>query len=370
MSTTIVKFKLRRDTASNLTNVILSEGEPGYSTDTKILKVGDGVTRWSLLPASTAPIGANGNILYSNNNALTSSSNLSFINNAYTPIVGGKLTVSGNVEVTGNADETGSLTAQYLTLPDLTSKVETYLWGDKNTLLWQPFVNPGGDVKETDVLGWTTKLRQTDEVTLLGTGASTAEIVRLLNSLITSLANRGIIYRPPLQPAQTVTSVILLDTSTSTIAKESTHTPFTGNSNNEVKTVFSSTSNIWSIVLPNLDNISQIQSIEVIYNATISINPYSSAFQSDCRFLLSNQDKYAVFYAYNSFISENPTAGTRNIGVTTSHYITDQDFFKLAIGNTDGTIDKTKGINFSWYIGYASTYITACNVTKIVINYV
>ena len=50
----------------------------------------------------------------------------------------------------------------------------------------------------------------------------------------------------------------------------------------------------------------------------------------------------AVFYAYNSFISENPTANTRNIGVTTSHYITDQDFFKLALGNTDGTIDKTK----------------------------
>lgn len=45
------KIQLRRDTAANLANVILAVGEPGFSTDTKILKIGDGVSTWSNLPA-------------------------------------------------------------------------------------------------------------------------------------------------------------------------------------------------------------------------------------------------------------------------------------------------------------------------------
>lgn len=50
MSTTLVKFKLRRDTAANLSSVVLSEGEPAYSTDTHVLKIGDGSTTWNSLP--------------------------------------------------------------------------------------------------------------------------------------------------------------------------------------------------------------------------------------------------------------------------------------------------------------------------------
>lgn len=45
------KIQIRRDTAANweLINPILDAGEMGYTTDTKILKIGDGVTAWNSL---------------------------------------------------------------------------------------------------------------------------------------------------------------------------------------------------------------------------------------------------------------------------------------------------------------------------------
>ena len=46
-----VKFQLRRDTAANWTaaNTILDLGEPGFETDTRKLKIGDGVNTWTNL---------------------------------------------------------------------------------------------------------------------------------------------------------------------------------------------------------------------------------------------------------------------------------------------------------------------------------
>ena len=51
-TTTIVKFQLRRDTASNWasTNPTLAQGEPGYETNTGNLKIGTGATGWIYLP--------------------------------------------------------------------------------------------------------------------------------------------------------------------------------------------------------------------------------------------------------------------------------------------------------------------------------
>ena len=46
-----VKFQLRRDTAAYWTaaNTVLDLGEPGFETDTRKLKIGDGVTGWNSL---------------------------------------------------------------------------------------------------------------------------------------------------------------------------------------------------------------------------------------------------------------------------------------------------------------------------------
>jgi hypothetical protein len=64
MSTvTNVRFQLRRDTATNWAsagNPVLLSGEPGYDTTNKILKVGDGSSTWSLLPAISGGGGGGG----------------------------------------------------------------------------------------------------------------------------------------------------------------------------------------------------------------------------------------------------------------------------------------------------------------------
>lgn len=45
-------IQLRRDTAANwaVVNPVLRDGEAGFETDTRRLKVGDGISTWSLLP--------------------------------------------------------------------------------------------------------------------------------------------------------------------------------------------------------------------------------------------------------------------------------------------------------------------------------
>ena len=54
---TVVKttFKLRRGFAARWeeVNPILEAGEPGYAIDTHVLKIGDGVLKWTELPALT-----------------------------------------------------------------------------------------------------------------------------------------------------------------------------------------------------------------------------------------------------------------------------------------------------------------------------
>lgn len=44
----MIKIRFRRDTSSNWfqANPVLAEGEPGFESDTGILKIGDGETRW------------------------------------------------------------------------------------------------------------------------------------------------------------------------------------------------------------------------------------------------------------------------------------------------------------------------------------
>lgn len=55
MAKVISTIKFRRNTAANWTsgNPILQSGEPGFETDTKKIKIGDGTTAWTLLPYTT-----------------------------------------------------------------------------------------------------------------------------------------------------------------------------------------------------------------------------------------------------------------------------------------------------------------------------
>jgi hypothetical protein len=47
MATLKTKIQLRRDTAENLANIVLADGEPAYAIDTKKFAIGDGSTKFS-----------------------------------------------------------------------------------------------------------------------------------------------------------------------------------------------------------------------------------------------------------------------------------------------------------------------------------
>jgi hypothetical protein len=53
------QIQFRSDTAANWTakNPVLAEGEPGFETDTGILKIGDGTTAWINLGGSSGSSG-------------------------------------------------------------------------------------------------------------------------------------------------------------------------------------------------------------------------------------------------------------------------------------------------------------------------
>jgi hypothetical protein len=70
MTSTLVKFILRRSMEGEWasSNPVLAQGEPGYATDSGILKIGDGTRPWATLPSlqtagadgPTGPIGYTG----------------------------------------------------------------------------------------------------------------------------------------------------------------------------------------------------------------------------------------------------------------------------------------------------------------------
>jgi hypothetical protein len=65
MSTTeLITFKFRRGTSTQWTaaNSILAQGEPGYETDTGLLKMGNGITSWNNLGYFNTSLNPNGSI--------------------------------------------------------------------------------------------------------------------------------------------------------------------------------------------------------------------------------------------------------------------------------------------------------------------
>jgi hypothetical protein len=103
---TNVRFQLRRDNATawaSALNPVLLAGEPGYDTTNKILKIGDGITTWSLLPSISggAGQGATGGVSLPTNG--TVGDYLSWTGTQW--VAGGSTDVrlGGNSSITGTA---------------------------------------------------------------------------------------------------------------------------------------------------------------------------------------------------------------------------------------------------------------------------
>lgn len=80
MTQKFTKILLRRDTESELSNIILSSGEPAFALDTRILKIGDGTTTWTNLEAVAGEGGGGG---------LTQNQVLTIVNSGISGVIGG-----------------------------------------------------------------------------------------------------------------------------------------------------------------------------------------------------------------------------------------------------------------------------------------
>jgi len=110
------QIKLRRDLAANWTaaNTLLSQGEQGFETDTKKIKIGDGVTTWNSLPywtfgLSFATVATSGSYNDLTNKPTIPSSFSQLTNGSYAV----KLNSSGTVTIGNQTSGRG----YYYTLP-------------------------------------------------------------------------------------------------------------------------------------------------------------------------------------------------------------------------------------------------------------
>jgi hypothetical protein len=282
----------------------------------------------------------------------------------------GDITISaGNLKVSGDGNLTGSVQADYITLNDYTSQNETYLYADKNTLLWDTGA-VGIPPVSTDLLGWVPKLRQDIPVSLLPASATTGDIVIAYNQLITTLYRKGVIFGAPVLPIQTQTTFNAITAGVLT--------PYIGSpTRGQYLNVFKMLAASWPA---NLVNIDQIQSVVVNFYSGINRD---SNYVSDSRFGLASDDSKLVYYAYQRRIT--PTApdiyavgssdvlapgNTTTILTRSDITISDKStlsrlFATPAAPNTVNKVD----INAYWFCGYAGNSITNCSISKLTFNY-
>lgn len=117
-----------------------------------------------------------------------------------------------NVYDDGINSDLGSASCSALELKDQTN---TYLFADKNTLMWDSG-NINGSSTETDVLGWVPKLQQTSQINLIQHATSEGqvkdkidELNDTINLILQEFSNRELIYMfpgpiPPPPAPQTV----------------------------------------------------------------------------------------------------------------------------------------------------------------------
>jgi hypothetical protein len=307
-------------------------------------------------------------------------------------------TKDSNITINGDGNETGSLGAQYITLPDLNGKQETYIWAEKNTLLWQPFIgtNPPG---ATDLIGWVPKLEQTLTVPILDPITTTLpQLVTSYNNLVGFLYQKKLVFKKPQSNPQTYNLY-----ANPISLKPIITTPYT----NTYQNVFSINNSIWTTL--GITRVDQIENINLNFYSEIffrQLNPGSffmpsynidsvlnSLNVSDARLTFSSDDSKISYYAYHRRVTPNTpnvtAIGSHDISVPTNtqtiipqnnYIITSQDTLQNLLGGKNGDpnlIDTTKGINIYFFISSTPeplpfvprAHLTNSKLTGFVINY-
>jgi len=131
------RMQQRRGTAADWAaqNPILADGELGFEIDTKVIKMGDGATRWNDL---TMPyLTAGGGVMTGPLSLVAPTQNA---HGARLQDLNGKVNKSGDT-MTGSLSITGGLTTTGLVL-------------SSNPRVWIQSSNPGTNAKTNDIWGW------------------------------------------------------------------------------------------------------------------------------------------------------------------------------------------------------------------------
>lgn len=311
--------------------------------------------------------------------------------------VTGDLTLSnGNLTVKGDGYDTGSMQAEYVTLPDYTTRSDTYLWSDRNTLLWQSgTIADDIPPRENDVFGWTSKLAQTSVISTINpASATTSNIATAYNNLLQELYSRGIIFANPTPFALVVRSFNVFTSGTVTIPNVNTdpndNVYFNNGGNNPPPRKQMA---YGSFSFPSgITNVSQLQSVQLNFYAHV----YRGGLDfSDSRFGLQLDDSQQCHYDYSNNpvptarftlengdapIGRNPSSITASIvsGNPASLDTEDLYFYDKNLltrwfcdpNLTDGTLKTTCEFEGNWFCGYASSRLRKCRFTRFIINYI
>ena len=311
--------------------------------------------------------------------------------------VNGELKVNnGNITVTGDGNLTGSVKAEYIALPDYTSKSETYLWADKNTLLWQSGIIGTIPPRESDVMGWTSKLAQTSTVAQIDPStATTSSIATAYNNLLLNFYARGVIYSNPLPPSKVIRAFDVLTSEHVTVPDVNPGDDVTFN-NIRKQMAFG------YFIFPEfgVTNINQIQSVQVnfyaeVYRGIEYVPPFNFPQVrdfSDARFGFKNNDSEQIYFDYaNQPVPQGRTfdpnpAPLTPIGCNESTgpistepnppidgsdlYISDLPTLKRWFCNTPNENEVFKfGFDGNWFISTSGAVMKRCRFTRFVINY-
>ena len=311
--------------------------------------------------------------------------------------VNGELKVNnGNITVTGDGDLTGSVKTEYVTLPDYASKSETYLWADKNTLLWQSGIIGTIPPRESDVFGWTSKLAQTSNFPQLASNATLSQVISAYNNLLVEFYNRGVIFANPTPPGKVVHAYNVFSNPNVTVPDPALdpndNVPFNNGGNDPTprKQMAHGFFNLKNNVdIGNITNIDQIQSVQVNFYAEVNRGGLD---YSDARFGLQMNDSAQFYYDYaNQFVPASrygdnwPTPIGRNISSgaisndpnpptdSNDMYIYDRNTLVRWFCDptkTDGKLLDSFVFDANWFVGYASATLKRCRFTRFVINYI
>ena len=208
-------IKIRRDSSTNWTaiNPVLAIGEPGYETNTKLLKIGDGESQWSALPYSSGSLDETDPIFSASPAGSITTANINDWDTAYDwgdHASAGYLTTYNETDPVFTASAAAGITST-----NITNWNTAYGWGDHSLAGYltsftetDPVftASAAAGITSTNITNWNTaygwgdhsvagyltSFTETDTLaTVTGRGATTATAISITNNTVSTSTSTG-----------------------------------------------------------------------------------------------------------------------------------------------------------------------------------